>query len=163
MNENELRALLRLLHDDNESLAQQAGEVLIREYGAVALPALRELADQKPGLAARLAQQIEARLLEEEWSALAQTPDAERAALLIARWLDPLIDPAQITAQLDALAEPLQGTLPSGQGAVAYRRDALVLREWLAGAKRFRGNQENYYAPENSLLPHILETRQGLP
>lgn len=162
MSENDIRALVRLLDDSNMALAERAGEELVG-FGAAALPALQEFADRAPNLAATLAQRIQARLLEAEWVALAQQPDAEAATLLLARWQDPLLDPADITAQLDALAEPLRGALPTLPQRLGYRRDALALREWLAGAKRFRGNVEDYYAPENSLLPQVLESRRGLP
>ncbi|MDQ4077167.1 MAG: transglutaminase-like domain-containing protein [Chloroflexota bacterium] len=158
----DIQALVRLLEDSNPVIVERAGDALV-ELGATALPALRAFADENPDLAARLTQRIEARLLEEEWALLAQNPDAEVAAILVARWLDPLLDPARIVAQLDALAEPLAGQLPSEPGRLGYRRDAIALREWLSHVKGFRGNIEHYYAPENSLLPAVLETRRGLP
>lgn len=160
MLERDILALLRLLEDSNPTIADRAADALV-EIGAAALPALEAFADHRPLLAARITQRIEARQLEREWGALARTPDAEAASLLLARWLDPLLEPARIVAQLDALAEPLQGTIPTTRQRIAYRRDALALREWLAGAKRFRGNYEDHYAPTNSLLPHVLESRRG--
>jgi regulator of sirC expression with transglutaminase-like and TPR domain len=162
MSLHEIQALLRLIDDDNLALAEQARDTLV-EHGAVALPALQEFADINPLLAANLTQRIKARLLEAEWAALARQPDAEAAALLLARWLDPLLDTEQITSQLDRLAQPLRGTLPTTPTRGGYRREAHALREWLAIAKGFRGNVEDYYAPENSLLPHVLEQRRGLP
>jgi regulator of sirC expression with transglutaminase-like and TPR domain len=162
MSLNEIQALLRLIDDNNLALAEQARDSLV-EYGAVALPALQAYADINPLLAANLTQRIQARLLEAEWAALAQRPDAEAAALLLARWLDPLLDTQRITSRLDRLAEPLRGTLPASPTRSGYRREAHALREWLAIAKGFRGNVEDYYAPENSLLPHVLEKRRGLP
>ena len=162
MSQKDIQALVRLLDDSNPQLAEQAGDALV-EFGATALPALQEFADRRPTLSALLTQRIRAQLLEQEWAALARLPDAETASLLLARWLDPLIDPADITSQLDALAEPLQGALPTAKTKEAYRRDALLLREWLAGVKGFNGNMENYYAPENCLLPHVLESRRGVP
>ncbi len=162
MSEKEIQALVRLLDDSNPVLAEQAQDALV-EFGEAALPALRAYADANPALASRLTQRIQARALEDEWAALAQRPDAETAALLIARWLDPLLDPARITIHLDALAEALRGAIPTTPNRTGYRRDAMALREWLSVAKGFRGNLENYYAPENSLLPHVLETRRGIP
>lgn len=162
MSNKEIWALVRLLDDSNAALAEQARDALVG-FGAAALPALQEYADANPALAARLTQRIQAQVLEDEWAALAQNPDAEAAALLLARWLDPLLNPARIVLQLDALAEALRGALPGAPNRTGYRRDALALREWLAAAKGFQGNQENYYVPENSLLPHVLETRRGIP
>lgn len=162
MSEKDIRALIRLLEDSSPTLAERAADALV-EYGVAALPALQELADRRPARAAALRQRIEARLLEEEWESLSRHPDAEAAALLLARWLDPLSNPAALTAHLDALAEPLRGSIPTQPDPVGYRRDALTLRTWLAEVQTFRGNVEDYYAPENSLLPHVLESRRGLP
>ena len=162
MSQKDIQALVRLLDDSNPKLAEQAGDALV-EFGAAALPALQELADHRPTLSGLLTQRIRAQLLEKEWATLARLPDAEAASLLLARWLDPLIDPADITTQLDALADPLHGALPTAKTKEAYRRDALLLREWLAGVKGFNGNMENYYAPKNSLLPHVLQSRRGIP
>lgn len=164
MEDPEFEALCRLLQDTNEQLAAQAGQLLVEHYGAaLLLPVLQELADHNPALAARLHQQVEAQGLEEAWNRLAQEPDAEAATLLLSRWLAPLVPPARLVAQLDALAEPLRGTLPSEASAAGYRRDAEALRDWLAGAKRFRGDVAHYYAPENALLPYVLTQRQGQP
>lgn len=162
MSDRDIQALLRLIDDSNPAIAESAADALV-EFGAAALPALQALADQRPRLAARLTQRIQAQLLESEWARLALAPDAEAAALLLARWLDPLVEPQRIVADLDALAEPLRTSIPTTRQRIAYRRDALALREWLAGAKHFRGNYEDYYAPENSLLPKVLESRRGIP
>ncbi|MCB0076616.1 MAG: transglutaminase family protein [Anaerolineales bacterium] len=155
---NEIDALLTLAADDNPKIAEEAQRALLA-HGEAALPALRELADSDPTLAAQLSQRIEGRVIEEDWITLARRPDIEAAALLINRWYDPLLDPAQIRAQLDALAAPLQGqfdVLPPRQGAVA-------LRDWLSGAKGFRGESEQYYAPENTMLSYTLRAKRGLP
>lgn len=69
----------------------------------------------------------------------------DEAALLVAKDLDPTADLAVARATMDALAERARGT---------------TLREALAN---FRGDDENYYAPENSLLPRVLAKRRGLP
>ena len=141
MSEQDIRALASLLEDSNSTLAEQAADTLV-EVGEAALPFLQELADRRPSLSAALTKRIRAQLLEEEWRSLTQQPDAEKAALLLAHWLDPLLDPNEITNQLDALAEPLQGALPTARTKEGYRRDALLLREWLAGVKGFKGNME---------------------
>lgn len=162
MNINDIPALLRLLEDSNPEIAHEAARLLVL-FGAEALPALQEFADHNPTLATRLTARIEAQLLEKEWIALARQPDAEKAALLVARWLDPLSDPEHLKRQLDALAAPLEGAIPSEANRMGYRRDALALRDWLANTKRFRGNRADYYAPHNSLLPYVLERRLGIP
>ena len=95
MSEQEIEALLRLMDDPNPKPAE-AAQALVVGYGAAALPALQTYADHHPRLAGLVTQRIEAQLLEAEWAQLAQRPDAEAAALLIARWLDPLIFPTDL-------------------------------------------------------------------
>ncbi len=162
MTEEDCRALIRLLQDDNPIIAAEAARLLVAA-GIVALPVIGELADTDPILAADLTQRIRAQMLEAEWRTLARRPEAEAAALLLARWLDPLCEPDHVVAQLDKLAEPLGGVVPSQAAYLHYRNDALVLREWLGRRQNFRGNAANYYAPENSLLSVVLDKRRGLP
>ncbi len=162
MSEKDIQALIRLLTDSNSQLVENAGDALV-EFGAAALPALRAFADLHPSLAATLTRRIQAQLLEQEWARLSREPDAERAAILLARWLDPLVEPERIALQLDELAEPLRAQIPSRLDVHGFRHDALALREWLGRTQGFRGNIDHYYAPENSLLPTVLDTRRGLP
>lgn len=48
-------------------------------------------------------------------------------------------------------------------GAVSTRERVKILTDFMAGDLCFRGNTEDYYNPENSLLPRVLDTRSGLP
>lgn len=67
------------------------------------------------------------------------------AALAIAQTLDPRASPDDARQRLDALA--------------AKARE-VGIRNALA---EFRGDREDYYSPENSLLPRVLIKRRGLP
>ena len=158
MTDHEIRALVKLATDDNPKIAQEARQALVH-HGTAALSELRDLADVEPTLAAELTQRIQARALEADWIALARQPDIEQAALLLDRWHNPLLDPAALAARLDALAAPLRGQFDG----LSAREGARALRDWLCEVKGFRGNAEQYYAPENSLLSEVLRTRRGLP
>ncbi|MFK7984915.1 MAG: SirB1 family protein [Sandaracinaceae bacterium] len=83
----------------------------------------------------------------------------ERAALLLARDARPSLSIEDGLAALDRLAEPL-GRIPEGSSA---SEQAHVLRAHLADGLGFRGDEEDYYAPQNSYLDRVMARRRGLP
>ena len=86
--------------------------------------------------------------------------ELDRAALQIARIEYPDLDAAAAIAELDrhafAIAERAQD-LSNGQNFVETASRYLFVE---AG---FRGNQEDYYNPDNSCLNRVLETKRGIP
>jgi regulator of sirC expression with transglutaminase-like and TPR domain len=87
----------------------------------------------------------------------------ERLALEAARIAYPSLDVEQQLGQLDALAEYVQRELAAGQDAPARESGAEGFLRVVTQQLDFHGDQENYYDPRNSLLPDVLERRQGLP
>ncbi|ODT98375.1 MAG: hypothetical protein ABS81_27995 [Pseudonocardia sp. SCN 72-86] len=79
-------------------------------------------------------------------------PHLDVGALAIAAGAHPGLDPDRWLAELDRLA----GTVPDGSGLTG-------LLETLFEVEGFRGNTEDYYDPRNSLLPHVLRRRTGIP
>ncbi len=79
--------------------------------------------------------------------------DVVHCALLIAAQLQPGIDISQSTKALDDLVANARGEIVSGH----------ELLEYLYDQHRFRGNSDDYYSADNSLLNRVLETRQGIP
>ena len=77
------------------------------------------------------------------------SPPLDRAALALAAGAEPALDEARWLAELDRLATGVDGL------------DALVHRLFVQ--ERFAGNTEDYYDPRNSLLPHVLTRRLGIP
>lgn len=75
----------------------------------------------------------------------------DEGALRIAAAVDPTVDVAAEVQRLDALADELTAT------------DAETLALELFGTARFSGNGINYYEPENSLLPKVLDRGVGIP
>jgi regulator of sirC expression with transglutaminase-like and TPR domain len=89
-------------------------------------------------------------------AALTSTPPRlDLAALAVARLLDPGLDEAPTLARLDALGAAVLAR--KGQG------DAQALVSVLFDDEGYTGEDEDYHAPENSSLPHVLARRQGLP
>jgi regulator of sirC expression with transglutaminase-like and TPR domain len=156
MSPEDIEALIRLL--DDPRLGQMAEEQLVKA-GATAIPSLHAYADLAPTIANEILKRIHATDHDVAWARLARMPDAETGAFLLAECLDPFFDRASAKTRLDELAMPLRGALPTGYP----QRDALALRDWLSYAKRFRANKADYYAPDNLVLPRVVETRLGIP
>jgi regulator of sirC expression with transglutaminase-like and TPR domain len=69
------------------------------------------------------------------------------------------VDPAAIDATLQGYAERVRGRVRGHQTQAVVAH----LHELLFEEEGFAGNTEDYYNPRNSLLPIVLETKQGLP
>lgn len=93
--------------------------------------------------------------LSSRWRALlAQDPSELRlaeAAALVAAHRHPEMDPDRTLGRLDDLAASCPG------------RDLDALRSHLFATHGFRGDADDYHHERNSLLPVVLERRQGLP
>jgi regulator of sirC expression with transglutaminase-like and TPR domain len=73
------------------------------------------------------------------------------ANLLLARFVHPEVEPDQVLARLDALADRVEGTTH------------LALRRVISIAEGIGGNVDDYYHPDNHFLDTVLATRRGIP
>ena len=94
-------------------------------------------------------------------------PSVEEGALLLVAWNAPedeLFRPGElersVTAELDSLAARLRARIKpeATVSEVVKELSRLMFEE-----EGFAGNQLNYYDPNNSLLDHVLASRQGIP
>jgi regulator of sirC expression with transglutaminase-like and TPR domain len=85
----------------------------------------------------------------------------ELLAMELARIADPSLDAGEQLAQLDVLAEYVQGELASNPppGESSAELFLRIVTQQLD----FHGDQEHYHDPANSLLPAVLQRRMGLP
>jgi regulator of sirC expression with transglutaminase-like and TPR domain len=90
---------------------------------------------------------------------LHHTQGLVEAACAVAWQLDPAIKIDEVGFQLDALATLCSRGLQSHSPTAAVAHMHRELFEELG----YTGNIEDYYSPRNSLLPVVLDTRQGLP
>lgn len=67
--------------------------------------------------------------------------------------------PESVERTLDGLADQVQRKVKSVTPSALVAR----LHEVLFDELGFTGNTENYYAPDNSYLSRVLETRRGIP
>ena len=82
----------------------------------------------------------------------------DRAALIIAAETQKDLDVGAYLAMLDSLALTLQKKI-SKDPAVAAQQ----LIDFIHKDERFKGNTNDYYAPDNSYLNRVIDTRQGIP
>jgi regulator of sirC expression with transglutaminase-like and TPR domain len=84
--------------------------------------------------------------------------DIARVALLLAADEYPQLDIDQYLARIDHLATAVASRLT---GTLSER--AAALGSFLFDDEGFRGNAEDYYAPENSYINVVLDRRLGIP
>jgi regulator of sirC expression with transglutaminase-like and TPR domain len=99
-----------------------------------------------------------------QFAALVERPEDEislvEAALLIARTAFPDLSVSHCSEQLDGWADRLR----EGLGNSPSAGDILIhLNRILFDEEGFRGNQQNYYDPQNSFLNRVLERKLGIP
>ncbi len=88
------------------------------------------------------------------------TFDLARAALLIAAESNPNVDVDGNLHTLDSWAAQLRAHLqPDWNNLQKLAR----LRNFVFEVLRFRGDQEDYYSPSNSMLNEVMERRLGIP
>jgi len=81
-------------------------------------------------------------------------------AVLIARDAYATLDVDRALARLDDLAAPLA---TRGLATLPPEEQARALSAYLYDEVGFRGNEQDYYDPKNSLLPDVLGRRLGIP
>lgn len=81
------------------------------------------------------------------------------AALHLARDVYPHIDVIGYLQQLDQLAELVAERRPGLSATTRYQ----ALREVLVEEHDFRGDETDYYDPQNSYLNRVLDRKRGLP
>ncbi|MEP6600878.1 MAG: transglutaminase-like domain-containing protein [Nitrospirota bacterium] len=164
--ETQIRALIRLLSDDDHRVAQTITGKLV-EIGDRAIPMLREAEIEQPEMAERIRlvlEDIHGQRLEGEFHELSAADDdnldLEAGAILIARSAYPELDPARCGAIMDAMASEIAerlGQKASGEEAVK------TINRYLFVEQGFSGNTIQYYDVENSYLNKVLERKTGIP
>jgi regulator of sirC expression with transglutaminase-like and TPR domain len=86
--------------------------------------------------------------------------ELESGALLLARTVNPELDAGACHENLDRIARRCRELIsePSSPREKCRVINRVLFHEW-----GFRGNQENYTDPRNSLLDQVLTTRKGIP
>ncbi len=164
--ESQIRALIRLLADEDEKIVQTISDKLI-DIGPSAVPLLQEAEIEQPEMAERIAsvlEEIRGGKLEDELLQLTAMPedrmDLEQGAFLIARYAYPSLDVPTYTRLLDEMAQEVQDRIgPRASGEETVK----TLNRYLFTEQGFKGNTKNYYEVENSYLNRVIDRRTGIP
>jgi regulator of sirC expression with transglutaminase-like and TPR domain len=166
MPETQIRALIRLLSDDDHRVAQTIAGKLV-EFGDRAVSMLREAEIEQPSMAERIRRvldDIHGNRLEGEFHTLSSRSDEdldlETGAFLIARFAFPELNPLPYRRSLDAMAAEVSerlGRKVSGEETVK------TINRYLFVEQGFSGNTGQYYEVENSYLNKVLERKTGIP
>lgn len=103
-----------------------------------ALEAYRELLTQKPG-----------------------DIDLFRAALLIAKHRHPLLDEDKCQHDIDDQVKAVQASLPKAHDQKGFELSYITRQ--LGEVAGFKGNEKDYYDPDNSCINMVLERQTGIP
>lgn len=165
--DSQLRALVSLLADRDESIAQRCRARLLGEGERVRAFLESEIATgpREQAEAARAALlEWRAVAVDREIAAFAAAPaeshDLFTGAMLIARTNDPDLDAAEVSTRLDVLAEAVRERI-----LIADDPDdvAQALCSVLCEEAGLRGNTNDYYHPDNSFLHRVLACGMGIP
>ncbi len=161
--ESQIRALIRLLSDEDDRIVRTISGRLI-DIGPSAVPLLQEAEIEQPEMADRIAsvlEEIRGGKLEEELAALSDDAiNLETGAFLLARYAYPTLDVGRYGEQLDTMAGEVRariGHRASGEEAVN------ALNRYLFTEQGFKGNTKNYYEVENSYINCVMDRRVGIP
>lgn len=111
--------------------------------------------DQPPHVCRPLAYEHFCRQLD----TLERTDSLVQAAIAVSMHELEGIDPEQVAGRMNRLAGRIGGRVHSGnpEALLAHLHDVLFVEEG------FAGNTDQYYTPENSYLPMVLQTKRGIP
>jgi regulator of sirC expression with transglutaminase-like and TPR domain len=160
-------SILALLADEDSDTAGLVQNQLISR-GPQIIKDLRELLPAASGRTERRLKEVIAQIASEDaerqfgvlCEKFDEQSDIEAAAWLLAEVLSPGEDFAETRGQIEAWAAELARRLTDKETAV---QQAATMAEFLGRELRFRGNEDDYYSEDNSLLPRVIVNRVGNP
>ena len=167
LSENQKAALIRLLGDEDPTVFQAVRVKILSSGGNIVEWLRPHTLSREPALrrhASEIIQHLARQKADDEFLAFCLTEgndlNLEQSVWLLARTRYPEINVAAYQALLDSYAGDLLER-------VDLRGDAEQIlgafNEYIFGLLRFRGNEENYYDPENSYFNRVLDRRTGNP
>lgn len=161
-----IEALIRLLGDDDEKICAVAWKHL-EDAGAASIPQLRLACAESDD--ARVRSQARSFLREwrrrevlDSWRAFCRSGslDLESGAFLIARSEYPEAEFSGCRKILDGFASVVGRRIATARSVETVVHS---LVQFLYHEQGFRGNEEDYYCPDNSYLNRVLDLRIGIP
>ena len=160
-------SILALLADEDFDTADLVQNQLIGR-GPQIIGDLRELLSAASGRAERRLKEVIAQIARDDAERrfgemcvrFDEGSDIEEAAWLLAEVLLPGEDFTDLRHQIDVWAGELARRLVDKEAVV---QQAATMADYLGGELHFHGNEDDYYAEDNSLLPRVIVNRFGNP
>jgi len=167
LSENQRRALLTLLVDDDPAVYRAVRETIL-SHGSSAAEWLRPQTRCGEAVLRRRALEIvlyfDRQAADDQFLAFCLNNgddlDLEAGAWLLARTRYPDINVDGYRALMDNFADELRERLVSVRSG---RPTLEIINQYLFNELGFVGNEKNYYDPENSYLNRVLDRRTGNP
>ena len=166
MKPNELNALISLLDDPDEGVFSQIKTKIV-SLGHDVIPVLENAWEHSfnPLLQTRIENIIHAiqfQKIAEDMRIWAQSSDHSllEGALLVAQYQYPDLDVLKINKQLEQIKHDVWLEFNDNLTALEKTR---VINHILFDVHLFSGNTTNYYAPQNSYINNVLESKKGNP
>ncbi|MDZ4861115.1 MAG: transglutaminase family protein [Candidatus Hydrogenedentes bacterium] len=162
-NRNDIPHLIELLDDHSPDVRDHVLRELL-SFGDTLEEEMRALVDQLPADRRRIAEWMitSHKQGQARWDAWRAWPEIdepnaqlEAAFELLAQFQYGWLPPITLRDLLDGLARDFLTT--------CHTRDALSLSRFLFVTRQLRGNTNDYYAPMNCNLIHVIEHKLGLP
>ena len=166
MNKKEIKALISLLDDPDESVFKEVS-VKFLSLGQDVIPVLEDAWEHSfdtliQNRIENIIHQIQFDIIKDELKHWAK-PDQQNlleGALLIARYQYPDIDLSKINKQLAQIKKDVWVEMLETLTALEKVK---IINHILFEVHNFSGNTTNYHAPQNSYINNVLETKKGNP
>jgi len=166
MNPNELNALISLLDDPDEGVFSHIKTKIV-SLGEDVIPVLENAWEHSfnPLLQTRIENiihGIQFQRIAEELKSWAKNSEHSllEGALLISQYQYPDLDVSKITKQIEQIKHDIWLELNDNLTALEKTR---VINHILFDVHQFGGNTANYYAPQNSYINNVFESKKGNP
>jgi regulator of sirC expression with transglutaminase-like and TPR domain len=170
LQQNELQSLVKLLDDESEYVYDNVRERLIA-HGDNIVNFLKEYADFQDPLTAMRANEIISvinfNFLEDKFKSLEKRGNKdllEEAVFLISMYGYPDINIDNYKMILDKMAMDIEKRIDD-RGYL--RHDTVdiinIINDYLFVEKKFYGNSDNYYDPDNSFINKVIDKKLGIP
>jgi regulator of sirC expression with transglutaminase-like and TPR domain len=166
MNPNELNALISLLDDPDEGVFSHIKTKIV-SLGNDVIPVLENAWEHSfnPLLQTRIEHiihTIQFQKISESLRHWAQNSEQSllEGALLVAQYQYPDLDTAKLSRQLEQIKHDIWLELNDNLTALERTK---VINHILFDVHQYSGNTANYYAPQNSYLNNVIESKKGNP
>lgn len=166
MNNQEIKALLALLDDEDQEVLEHVEEKIM-SYGDVIIPYLEQEWEQNfnPDVQKRLEDLIHNLQFESLKVRLKEWHEGKEHDLLEGMWLIATYQYPDLS--LEGLKAQLEQIYY--EAWLEFKTDGhpfdqiKILNSVIFGKLKFRANTKNFHAPANSMINNVLETRKGNP